>query len=112
MLRLDFPLSCQCSFFIVLLLLLLLLKGNGISDACCGLDLSLLYLDESDCRFIMGMERFSHPELGFLFGHHDVTDGTWSLCAYLVASWHGISSCGCSSFPKYTCKYFLSLLIF
>ncbi|GFY84302.1 RPM1 interacting protein 2 [Actinidia rufa] len=47
------------------------LQGNGISDACCGLDLSLLHLDESDCRFIMGMERLSHPELGFLFGHHD-----------------------------------------
>lgn len=62
-----------------------------------------------DCRFIIGMERSTYPKLGFFSGHDDVIDGTWSLCAYLVASWHGISSRGHSSFPKYKGK--LSVLL-
>ena len=54
----------------------------------------------------MGMERHSGAELGFCSGHNDIVDGAWSLCAYLVASGHGISSSGCSSFPEYTCTCF------
>uniref|UniRef100_A0A2N9ELL9 RING-type E3 ubiquitin transferase n=1 Tax=Fagus sylvatica TaxID=28930 RepID=A0A2N9ELL9_FAGSY len=53
-------------------------------------------------RFIVGMERRSYSEFGVYPGHGNIVNGTWSLCAYLVASWHGISSRGCSPFSKYT----------
>ncbi|KAE9464996.1 hypothetical protein C3L33_03093, partial [Rhododendron williamsianum] len=100
-------------------------SGNGsicersklfdISNSCGGLNLPLLInivCNEFDGRFIIGMERITYPELGFFSGHDDVIDGTWSLCAYLVASWHGISSRGYSSFPEYKGKssFFFALL--
>lgn len=96
----------NCPFSIVLLLLLFL-NVMGSSNSCGGLNLPLLInivCNEFDGRFIIGMERITYPELGFFSGHDDVIDGTWSLCAYLVASWHGISSRGYSSFPEYKGK--------
>ncbi|XP_030972988.1 E3 ubiquitin-protein ligase hrd-1-like isoform X2 [Quercus lobata] len=57
-------------------------------------------------RFIVGMEGHSYSECGVFPGHGNIVNGTWSLCAYLVASWHGIPSRECSPFSKYTCAMF------
>lgn len=59
----------------------------------------------------MGMEGHSYSECGVFPGHGNLVNGTWSLCAYLVASWHGIPSRGCSPFSKYTCKYLCKYFI-
>jgi hypothetical protein len=75
-------------------------------DECDG-----IFLIECDCRFIVGVERRSYPELGFFARHGNLINGTWSLCVYMVASWCGISSCGCSSLFEYTCMYFVPLFI-
>lgn len=62
-------------------------------------------------RFIVGMERHSYKECGFFPGHGNNVNGTWSLCAYMEATWHGIQSSGCSPFPEHTCKYFCKYFI-
>lgn len=55
------------------------------------------------CRFIFGMEMHSYSECRLFPGHDDIIDGSCTLCAYLVASWHGVSPYGRSPFPKYPC---------
>lgn len=67
---------------------------------------------ECVCRFIVGMERHSYPEFWILPGHGYIADGTRSLYTYLVASWHGIPSCWCNPFLKYTCKYLRNMPFF
>lgn len=62
-------------------------------------------------RFIVGMEMHSYSEFGILFGHVNIVNGTWSLFAYMVATWHGIPSSGRSPFPEHTCKYQILLTI-
>lgn len=67
--------------------------------------------NECECRFIVGMERHSYPELGFSLRHGNFVNGSWSLLTYLVASWHGIPSCRCYPFSKYTCNISLTFLL-
>lgn len=50
------------------------------------------------------MERHPYSNSGVLPWCDDFVDGCSPLCVHLVASWHGISSCGCSPFPEYPCK--------
>lgn len=58
----------------------------------------------------MGMEGHSYSKFWFFARHDVLVNGTWSLLAYLVASWHVIPAHGCSPFPTYTCKRFYSTL--
>ncbi|KVI10062.1 Ubiquitin system component Cue [Cynara cardunculus var. scolymus] len=52
--------------------------------------------------FTVGMEECDITESGIFPRYYDLFNGSWSLCAYLAASWHDIPSCRCSAFPKYT----------
>lgn len=70
-----------------------------------------VFMSLSECRFIVGMERQSYSEFGLRPRHGNIVNGTWSLCAYLVASWHGIPSSGCNPFSKHTCKYLCKYFI-
>lgn len=54
----------------------------------------------------MGVERHPYPEFGVFPGHDDTADVHCSLSSYLVAPWHGISSCGCCPFPEHPGKCF------
>lgn len=82
------------------------------TGADCDFSCWHLYIDlEFGIRFIGRMERHPHPEFGIFSGCDDNANGSCSLSQYLVASWHGISSCGCCSFPKYPCNSSLLLLV-
>ncbi|KAK6132206.1 hypothetical protein DH2020_034064 [Rehmannia glutinosa] len=50
-------------------------------------------------------------EFGFFPGHDDNADGSCSLFAYLVASWHGISSCGRCPFLNIRVNALLSAIV-
>lgn len=65
----------------------------------------LFSFDDCAYRFVLGMERHSYSQSRFLPWLGNTDNGSWPLCAYLVASWHGIPSSRCSSFLEYTRKY-------
>jgi hypothetical protein len=64
-----------------------------------------------NCRFFIGMEGNTYPELGIFPRYGHIFYGTWSLLVYMAASWHGFPSCRCSAISKYTCKYFCISLV-
>lgn len=56
----------------------------------------------------MGMEKQRCSKFGIFPRYDDTFNGTWSLCAYMVAPWHDIPSCGCNPFPEHSCMYLIN----
>lgn len=60
----------------------------------------ITHISHFGCRDFGRVEGTTYTKLWFSPRHDGFIDGSRSLRDDMVASWHGISPCGCNSFPE------------